>query len=118
MSLHDSCRLLEIALFAAIVGLLTRPLGGYLARVYAGDRTLLRFLIGPVEATLYRVAGVKPEAEQSWYRYAVSLLFFQALGVIGLYALLRLQPVCSRSWLGWDLSPWIGRRRMPGAAAP
>jgi potassium-transporting ATPase potassium-binding subunit len=89
---------LEIVLFAAIVGLLTRPLGGYLARVYAGERTLLQFLIGPVEATLYRIAGVKPEAEQSWYRYAVSLLLFHALGVIGLYALLRLQPV-------WPFNP-------------
>ena len=89
---------LEIALFAAIVGLLTRPLGGYLARIYAGERTLLQFLIGPIEAALYHVAGIKPEAEQSWYRYAVSLLLFHALGIIGLYAILRLQPV-------WPLNP-------------
>jgi K+-transporting ATPase ATPase A chain len=54
---------LQIGLFVAIVGLLTRPLGGYLARVYAGERTLLRPLIGPVEAALYRLAGVQPEGE-------------------------------------------------------
>jgi len=82
---------LEIALFAGVVGLLTRPLGGYLARVYAGKRTALQPLLGPVEAALYRLAGIKPEVEQSWYRYAVSLLVFHAFGIIALYALLRLQ---------------------------
>jgi len=55
---------LQIALFAAVVGLITHPLGGYLARVYAGERTLLRPLLGPVELVLYRVAGIKPDAEQ------------------------------------------------------
>jgi K+-transporting ATPase A subunit len=29
---------LQIAIFVTIVGLLTRPLGGYLARVYAGEQ--------------------------------------------------------------------------------
>ena len=82
---------LEIALFAAIVGVLTRPLGGYLARVYAGERTLLQPLLRPIEAALYRLAGVKPEVEQSWYSYTVSLLVFHASGIIALYALLRLQ---------------------------
>ncbi len=84
---------LQIALFAAIVGLLTRPLGGYLMRVYCGGRTFLQPLIGPVEAALYRVGGIKPEVEQSWYQYAVSLLLFHACGIIALYALLRLQSV-------------------------
>ena len=81
----------EIALFTALVGLLTRPLGGYLARVYAGERTLLQPLIGPIEATIYRIAGTDPALEQSWYRYAVSLLVFHAFGIIALYGLLRLQ---------------------------
>jgi potassium-transporting ATPase potassium-binding subunit len=84
---------LQIAIFVAIVGLLTRPLGGYLARVYAGERTFLRPLIGPIEAVLYRLAGVKPEIEQSWDRYTASFLVFHALGIIALYTLLRLQSV-------------------------
>jgi K+-transporting ATPase ATPase A chain len=84
---------LQIALFVGIVGLLIRPLGGYLARVYAGERTLLRPLIGPIEAALYRLAGVEPEVEQGWYGYTVSLLVFHAFGIIALYSLLRLQSV-------------------------
>jgi K+-transporting ATPase ATPase A chain len=46
---------LQIVLFAAIVGLITGPLGGYLLRVYAGERTFLQLLIRPVEAALYRM---------------------------------------------------------------
>jgi K+-transporting ATPase ATPase A chain len=84
---------LEIALFAAIVGLLTRPLGGYLARVYAGERTPLQPVIAPVETALYRLAGIKPQTEQSWYGYTISLLVFHAAGIIALYGLLRLQSV-------------------------
>jgi K+-transporting ATPase ATPase A chain len=84
---------LQIALFAAIVGALTRPLGGYLARVYAGERTPLRPLIAPVETALYRLAGIKPQTEQSWYGYAISFLVFHAAGIIALYGLLRLQSL-------------------------
>jgi K+-transporting ATPase ATPase A chain len=85
---------LQIAIFTGIVGLLTRPLGGYLARVYAGERTLLQPLLRPIETALYRIAGVKPDVEQSWFRYAGALLLFHALGIFALYTLLRLQ-----SWL-------------------
>jgi potassium-transporting ATPase potassium-binding subunit len=84
---------LQIALFAAIVGVLTRPLGGYLARVYAGGRTPLRPLIAPVETALYRLAGINPQTEQSWYGYTISFLVFHAAGIIALYGLLRLQSV-------------------------
>ena len=88
----------QIALFTAIIGLLTRPLGGYLVRVYAGERTLLQPLIEPIEAALYRLAGINRETEQSWYQYAVSLLVFHEAGIIVLYALLRLQPA-------WPFNP-------------
>ncbi len=84
---------LQIAIFAVIVGLLTHPLGGYLARVYAGERTFLSRLLTPVEAALYRIADVKPELEQSWYRYATAFLVFHLLGTAALYALLRVQSV-------------------------
>ena len=89
---------LQIAVFTAIVGLLTRPLGGYLARVYAGERTPLQAIIGPLESALYRLAGINAAAEQSWYAYAISLLVFHAVGIVALYALLRLQ-------LLWPLNP-------------
>jgi potassium-transporting ATPase potassium-binding subunit len=82
---------LQIAIFIALVGLLTRPFGGYLTRVYGGQRTFLQPVIGPLENTLYRLAGIRPQAEQSWLQYAVAFLLFHALAILALYALLRLQ---------------------------
>jgi K+-transporting ATPase ATPase A chain len=82
---------LQIAVFMTAIGLLTHPLGGYLARVYSGQRTLLQPVIGPIERMLYRVSGVKAEHEQNWLQYATSFLVFHALSIIALYTLLRLQ---------------------------
>ncbi len=82
---------LQIAVFMTAIGLLTRPLGGYLARVYSGQRTLLQPVIGPLERMLYHVSGVKAEHEQSWLQYATSFLLFHALSIVALYALVRLQ---------------------------
>ena len=101
---------LEIAMFVAATALLTRPLGGYLARVYGGQRTLLQPVIGPIERMLYRLAGVKAESEQSWLQYATSFLVFHALSIAALYALLRLQfvlPVNPQDFpaLSSDLAP-------------
>jgi K+-transporting ATPase ATPase A chain len=84
---------LEIIFFAATTGLLTRPLGGYLTRVYAGERIVLQSLFGSIEAAIYRYAGIDPKHEQSWYRYVVSLLIFHELGIVALYALLRAQTI-------------------------
>ena len=66
---------------------------GYLTRVYAGEPTLLQPIPKPVEAALYRIAGIDPSAEQSWHEYAVSFLVFHAIAIAALYTVLRLQPV-------------------------
>jgi len=82
---------LQIVTFMAAIGLLTWPLGGYLTKVYAGQRTPLQPLLGPIEQTLYRFAGVKAESEQNCCNYATSFLIFHALSIVTLYAVLRLQ---------------------------
>ena len=84
---------------------LTRPLGGYLTRVYAGDKTFLHLLLGPVEKALYRLAGIKAEAEQSWLQYTVSFLLFHAIAIISLYTLLRLQSVLPLNPNDWPSVP-------------
>ncbi len=81
----------QIGLLALLVTVLVRPLGGYIGRVYAGERTALRPVLKPVESAIYRLAGIDAAAEQTWSSYAVSLLVFNAVGAIVLYALFRLQ---------------------------
>ncbi len=81
----------QIALFSVIVIALTRPLGGYMTRVFAGERTLLRPVLRPVERAVYWCCGVDEKEEQHWLTYAVAMLFFSVVGFVTLYALQRLQ---------------------------
>ncbi|RJF74081.1 potassium-transporting ATPase subunit KdpA [Rhodopseudomonas palustris] len=83
----------QIVLFGAIIVALTPLLGAYLTRVFNGQTTPLSFALRPVEAGLYRLAGVDPEREQHWLTYTVAMLLFHAAGFVLLYALLRLQSV-------------------------
>jgi K+-transporting ATPase ATPase A chain len=84
---------LQIALYCVLLILLTKPLGGYMTRVFAGERTLLSPVIRPLERTLYRVSGVGEQQEQHWVTYAIAMLAFTFAGFVVLYALQRLQAV-------------------------
>ncbi|WP_439612951.1 potassium-transporting ATPase subunit KdpA [Reyranella sp.] len=83
----------QIALFCGLVLLLTRPLGGYLDNVMAGRRTLLSPVLRPVEHGFYRLAGIDPSEEQSWWVYARAMIVFHIVGFAFLYLLLRLQDL-------------------------
>jgi K+-transporting ATPase ATPase A chain len=85
--------LLQVVLYFAVLTALAIPLGGFMARVYAGQRTSLSPVFGPVERLLYRVSGVKADDDMHWKRYALAALVFNLLGAIAVYALQRLQGV-------------------------
>ncbi len=82
---------IQIALFAIVVILVTKPLGGWMTRVFAGERTFLHPILGPVERLFYRIAGVDPAVEQHWTTYGIAMLLFSLAGFLALYALQRLQ---------------------------
>ena len=82
----------QIALYCVLLILLVRPLGGYMTRVFSGERTLLSPVLRPLETGLYRLCGVHEE-EQHWVAYAVAMLLFSLAGFLSLYALQRLQAV-------------------------
>ena len=81
----------QIALFAAIVILITRPFGGYMTRVFNGERTFLSPVLRPVERAVYWCCGVDEKEEQHWLTYGVAMLLFSTVGFLTLYALQRLQ---------------------------
>jgi potassium-transporting ATPase potassium-binding subunit len=83
----------QILLFCTIVAALVNPLGSYMTRVFNGERTLLAPLLAPVEAALYRAAGVDAQREQHWLAYTVAMLLFHVGGFLILYGLMRFQGV-------------------------
>jgi len=83
----------EIALVLGAVLAAAWPLGLYIVRVFAGERTALSPVLVPVERSLYAFARIKPGSEQDWLSYTVSMLVFNGAGFLFLYALMRLQHV-------------------------
>jgi K+-transporting ATPase ATPase A chain len=83
--------LIQIGLFSVIVTVTSVPLGLYMARVFAGERTFLDPVLVPVERLIYRLCGVQPATEDTWVDYTVSMLLFSLVGMVVLYALQRLQ---------------------------
>jgi K+-transporting ATPase ATPase A chain len=81
----------QIFLYSAIVVALTPVIGGYMTRVFSGERTILSPLLRPLERTLYRIGGVDETHEQHWLSYTIAMLLFHVGGFAILYALLRLQ---------------------------
>lgn len=84
---------IQIALFCAIILALTPLLGGYMTRVFAGERTFLSPVLRPVEGALYGLAGVDAKREQTWLGYTLAMLVFHVGGFLILYAILRLQDL-------------------------
>ncbi len=84
----------EIAVLVMLLVVTVPPLGRYIAAVYGargdgtapGDRVFV-----PIERRLYRWMRTDPRREQRWNVYALSLLAFSLVSLLGLYALLRLQ---------------------------
>jgi potassium-transporting ATPase potassium-binding subunit len=83
--------ILQILLFFLVLLALTKPLGAYMAKVFAGERTWMHRLLRPLEAGIYKVCGIDENQEQHWMGYAGSLLVFSAAGILFTYLILRLQ---------------------------
>jgi K+-transporting ATPase ATPase A chain len=83
--------IIQAGVFSALVTAISVPLGLYMARVFAGERTMLDPVLRPIERTIYRLCGIHPEAEETWVEYAVSMLLFSMIGMVVLYAMERLQ---------------------------
>src|ERR1700750_193271 len=81
----------QILLYCAIIVALTPLLGGYMTRVFNGERTFLTPILRPVELALYRAAGIDEKREQSWLAYTVGMLLFHVGGFAILYGLMRFQ---------------------------
>ena len=82
---------LQILVFLALIFAVTKPLGIFMTRVFAGERTFLDPLLRPIERFLYRITGVNEKQEMTWTEYATAMLVFSGLSMLVLYLIQRLQ---------------------------
>jgi potassium-transporting ATPase potassium-binding subunit len=76
-----------IIALVVILAISWRFLGSYMAAVFEGRVKWLAF----VERPVYRVLGVDAENEQSWQRYAGSVIIFSSFALLISYGIFRLQ---------------------------
>jgi K+-transporting ATPase ATPase A chain len=83
--------ILLILVFIAVIAALTAPLGAYMAKVFAGERTWAHRLLRPLEAAIYKLCGIDESAEQHWTCYAGGVLAFGIVSLLLTYLIMRLQ---------------------------
>jgi K+-transporting ATPase ATPase A chain len=82
---------LQILVFLALIFAVTKPLGVFMARVFAREKTFLDPVLRPIERLLYRVTGVDETHEMRWTEYATTMLVFSAVSMLVLYLIERIQ---------------------------
>ena len=83
----------QIAVFFGILVLLTKPLGLFMAKLFQGERTFLHPILRPVESLIYKLCGIREEAEQRWTQYTAGLLWFSVFAFVFVYVIQRLQGI-------------------------
>ncbi len=97
---------LQIVLLLAVLTAVTPLLGGYIHRVFAGERVLLTRALGPLERRFSALlAGPEPTG-QDWRGYAGSVLMFSVVSWLALYLLLRTQSIQPLNPQGFGPAPW------------
>jgi K+-transporting ATPase ATPase A chain len=81
----------QIALFFGLILICAKPLGGFMARVFEGQRTFLHPVLRWLEVLTYKAIGIREEVEQRWTQYTAALLSFSVFGFLLTYLLQRAQ---------------------------
>lgn len=66
--------IISVILILLITIILAIPLGKYIAHVYAGDKTILDPVFGPVEKVFFRICRIDATREMTWKEHLVALL--------------------------------------------
>ena len=82
-----------LAAYLAVLLAVAPFLGRYIRAAMENPQSRLTAWGRPLERGIYRLAGIDPQAEMGWQRYALAVLAFNIVGIAAVYALQRLQGV-------------------------
>jgi len=83
--------LFEVLFFFLLIIVSARPFGSYMYNVFSGKKTFLSPVFLPLENIIYKLSGVERDSEQTWVGYALSLMVFNLMGIVLLFAIIMLQ---------------------------
>jgi potassium-transporting ATPase potassium-binding subunit len=82
---------LQILVFLGLILAVTKPMGVFMTRVFAREKTLLDPVLRPMERVIYRVTGVDEDHEMPWTEYAGAMLLYSLVSMLVLYVIERAQ---------------------------
>ena len=94
-----------LVFFILLIGL-APLLGRYMARVFAGESTLLSKLLAPLEKAVYRSGGIQANEEMSWKQYFLAVLVFNLVGIVSLWGLMMMQARLPLNPMKLGNVPW------------
>ncbi len=98
--------LIQIALTLLIVIAITPVLGGYMARIFLGERTRLDRLLLPFEQMLYRVSGIRVQTEMSCWQYIRAVLLSNLVMTVLVFAIFMVQGALPLNPTGLGAPTW------------
>jgi K+-transporting ATPase ATPase A chain len=97
---------IQLVIFFGLLIALTPLLGGFMARVFQGKRTLLHPILGPVEKLVYKLSGVDSAEEMTWKTYFWAVLIFNVLGIVSVWGLQMAQVALPLNPQKFANVPW------------
>ena len=94
-----------VLLFIVLVALIV-PVGGFIAKVYTGERTILSPVLDPVERWILSVSGVNSSEEMDWKMFAVAMMVFSLIGIATVFLLQMVQQFLPLNPAGAGTVPW------------
>ncbi|GMA56974.1 K+-transporting ATPase ATPase A chain [Alicyclobacillus sacchari] len=75
----------------ALILALAIPLGGYIYRVFTGQKSFLEPVYAPIERVIYKLVGINPSTDMDWKGYVKVWLLVQFVMAIFVYLIFTLQ---------------------------
>lgn len=75
----------------ALILVVAIPLGGYIYRVFTGQRNWLEPVYAPVERVIYKLVGINPSTDMDWKSYVKAWLLVQFVMALFVYLIFVLQ---------------------------
>ncbi len=97
---------LQIALTLAILVAIVPRFGGYMARVFLGERTFLDPVMTPLEGILYKVSGIRTQENMTGWQYISGILYSNLAMFILVYFIFMVQGSFPLNPTGLEAPSW------------
>jgi potassium-transporting ATPase potassium-binding subunit len=97
---------IQITLTLLIVIAITPILGGYMARVFLGERTSLDRLLTPIERLIHRFGGISSQNEMTGWQYIQAVLISNLVMAVMVFLIFMFQGILPLNPTGLGAPTW------------